>query len=60
MVKFPPCRVFHADFMDYSAAVTVLDGCCLSDCQSMKIMTKREMGRATTIGSTAAYGGAIA
>ncbi len=59
MVKFSTCRAFHADFMDYSAAVTVLDGCCLSDCHSMRIMTPREMGRATTIGSTAAYGGTI-
>jgi len=45
--------------MDLSAVVAVLDGSCLSECHCMKIMNTREMGRATTIGSTAVHGGTI-
>ena len=59
MVKFPTCGAFHVDFMDYSAAVAVLEGCCLPDCHCKRIMTAREVGRAITIGSTAVHDGTI-
>ena len=52
MVKFPPDGAFHAGFINYSAAMAILDGCCLSDCHCIRIMTTSDMGRATTIGST--------
>ena len=51
MVKFPPDGAFHAGFINYSAAMAILDGCCLSDCHCIRIMTTSDMGRATTIGS---------
>jgi hypothetical protein len=53
MVKFPPEGTFHTVFINYSAAMAIIDGCCLSDCHCIRIMTTSDMGRATTIGSTA-------
>ncbi len=49
--NFPP-RGISRCFINYSAAMAIIDGCCLSDCHCIRIMTTSDMGRATTIGST--------